>query len=481
MAFPLELRDASDAEIASLAPELGVQSGTKFGDGSADCKGIANPKNPGQFTRIPCQCPPARDVFIKALQANVHAGHALHNPTVRVTFPTDNSVQSKLARIGASTVTLQNLDSPGTGCPSVSTTFGAQQAAIERGQDVANNSSTTTSSSNTPFPTSSSSSTSASSSTPDTPTSSTSSSPSSTSTSGPTGQISDADIDRLTPTLGWHNGVNPRNGGDCDGAVTKNGSAIAVPCDCPPDRMAFIAKMAANVRAGHVVTNPSVVVDFPTDDSDAAKLARISAAAATLQNLKGPGSGCPIVSTTLQAQDAAIRSGSPPPPDLSNGDGANPSAGKSSPADDGSDSEDTGTSDLPTDPTQLSDVDIDRLTPDLGFTAGQNPDGSGSCDGAALDATGKPQRVPCTCPPVRADFIAHVIENVRANKVVNNTVVPWSFPTGSSLEDQLGRIYSATVSLQNLFGPGKGCPNAATTLNKQRTTLEAQAAAQKQR
>lgn len=42
-----------------------------------------------------------------------------------------------------------------------------------------------------------------------------------------------------------------------------------------------------------------------------------------------------------------------------------------------------------------------------------------------------------------------------------------SFPTGSSKQDQAARIEAAIVTLQNLNGPGVGCPSAATTLNGQ--------------
>ncbi|KZV77925.1 hypothetical protein EXIGLDRAFT_587225, partial [Exidia glandulosa HHB12029] len=155
----------------------------------------------------------------------------------------------------------------------------------------------------------------------------------------------------------------------------------------------------------------------------------INAASSTLQNLNGAGNGCPIAATTLKAQDAAIRAGTPPPADHSST---------------------SGSGEFPADPTKLTDAQIDQLTPDLGFTAGQNPTGNGDCDGAAKDANGNPVKVPCSCPPARADFLQHVIANVRANKVVNNTDVPWVFPTGNSIEDQLGRNFAATVSLQNL-------------------------------
>ena len=67
--------------------------------------------------------------------------------------------------------------------------------------------------------------------------------------------------------------------------------------------------LSKDVAAGHAVNNPGVSISFPTDNSKASKLARISAATVALQNLRGPGVGCPIVSTTLQAQAKAIEAG----------------------------------------------------------------------------------------------------------------------------------------------------------------------------
>jgi len=61
------------------------------------------------------------------------------------------------------------------------------------------------------------------------------------------------------------------------------------------------------------VNNPSVKVTFPTDNSKQSQLARLTAASITLQNLNGPGKGCPVVSTTFQAQSKAIQAGNAPP------------------------------------------------------------------------------------------------------------------------------------------------------------------------
>ena len=48
---------------------------------------------------------------------------------------------------------------------------------------------------------------------------------------------------------------------------------------------------------------------------------------------------------------------------------------------------------------------ITRLAPDLGFTAGLNPTGSGDCDGAVNGPDGKPIKVPCSCPPAPDVYI----------------------------------------------------------------------------
>ena len=47
-------------------------------------------------------------------------------------------------------------------------------------------------------------------------------------------------------------------------------------------------------------------MSFPTGDSKQDKSARLNAAAVTLQNLNGPGQGCPVVSTTFPLQQKAI-------------------------------------------------------------------------------------------------------------------------------------------------------------------------------
>lgn len=52
--------------------------------------------------------------------------------------------------------------------------------------------------------------------------------------------------------------------------------------------------------------NPGVKVTYPLDNSLRSQLARVDTALVTLQNLNGPGKGCPAVSTTLSEQQAAL-------------------------------------------------------------------------------------------------------------------------------------------------------------------------------
>ncbi len=50
---------------------------------------------------------------------------------MKITFPTTNSAADQIARLNAGLITLQNLNGPGVGCPAVSSTFQAQQKALQ--------------------------------------------------------------------------------------------------------------------------------------------------------------------------------------------------------------------------------------------------------------------------------------------------------------------------------------------------------------
>ncbi|KAH9059968.1 hypothetical protein EDB87DRAFT_1809611 [Lactarius vividus] len=256
--------------------------------------------------------------------------------------------------------------------------------------------------------------------------------------------ISRRDVNEaLIPQFGFQSGVNPTGTGDCDGAVNgANGQPIKIPCACPPDRQTFVQELNKNVAAGHVINNPSVGISFPEDNSKGSQLARINAASVTLQNLNGPGKGCPVVSTTFQAQAAAINAGTPPAKRAASGA---PSAAQ-----------------------------IEAVAPPLGFTAGKNPTGTGDCDGAVNGADGKPIKVPCSCPPDQATFNQHLVGDVLAGHAVNNPSVKVSYPLDNSVQSQLSRVNTALVTLQNLSGPGKGCPAVSTTLSAQQAALQKQ-------
>ncbi|KAI0369417.1 hypothetical protein BV20DRAFT_363776 [Pilatotrama ljubarskyi] len=96
------------------------------------------------------------------------------------------------------------------------------------------------------------------------------------------------------------------------------------------------------------------------------------------------------------------------------------------------------------------------LVPDFGIQAGASPDGHGNCVGFG----GK--LIPCSCPPPRDQFINDLNANVAAGHAVNNPGIPISFPTGPSKADQQARIAALLVTLQNINGPGIGCPAVST-------------------
>ncbi|RDB18998.1 hypothetical protein Hypma_014329 [Hypsizygus marmoreus] len=394
----------------ALVPEFGHPAGLNP-TGTGDCDGITNAA--GQVVKIPCACPPDRNSFLKSLNANVNAGRAVNNPSVAVSFPTDNSKASQLTRMQAAIVTLQNLNGSGKGCPAASTTFLAQQKAIQDG---------TASPPTVPSP-------------PTAPAPAPAPAPSVPAPSA--GGVDPA----LVPEFGHPSGLNPTGTGDCDGITNAAGQVVKIPCACPPDRNAFIQSLSANVAAGKAINNPSVAVSFPTDDSKASQLTRMQAAIVTLQNLNGPGKGCPAASTTFLAQQKAIQDETAPAPA--------PVPAQPSP-----------------EPAPAAGGVDPALVPDLGHPSGLNPTGTGDCDGITNDA-GKVVKVPCSCPPDRATFINALNVNVAAGRAVNNPSVSVSFPTDNSNASKAARIVASLVTLQNLNGPGVGCPAASTTLSAQ--------------
>lgn len=244
-------------------------------------------------------------------------------------------------------------------------------------------------------------------------------------------------VDRsLVPEFGHQRGLNPTGTGDCDGIP----GAPKIPCSCPPDREEFLRQLDANVAAGHAVKNPAAPVSFPTGNSNGDRIARIQASLITLQNLNGPGVGCPAVSTTLLQQQKAIESGQAPP--------APPAAPPAAPAA------------PPAAPANANNIP-DNLIPEFGHQQGLNPTGTGDCDGIP----GAP-KIPCFCPPDRAEFNRQFRANAAAGKVINNPAVPAKFSL-----DLRDRLNLGLVTLQNMRGPGVGCPAVSTTFLKQLQAL----------
>ncbi|KAI0265544.1 hypothetical protein BC834DRAFT_164963 [Gloeopeniophorella convolvens] len=280
----------------SLVPQFGWQAGVNPTD-TGNCDGAVDGPN-GLPIEVPCSCPPDRTLFINDVSANVAAGHAVNNTGVQVVFPTDNSIASQLQRLTVASITLQNMLGLGVGCPVESTTFAAQQTTLLNELGVPSGPPPSSTVSATPPPSStpvSSSSTVSS--------SSSASAPSST----PTGALTQAQVAAVAPPLGWQAGINPTGSGDCDGAVDgSDGLPVKIPCFCPPDQDTYISQLTANANLGHAVRNPGATLTFPLDGSVGSQLARLNAAAVTLQNLNGSGIGCPIQSTTFSVQQIAI-------------------------------------------------------------------------------------------------------------------------------------------------------------------------------
>jgi len=274
-------------------------------------------------------------------------------------------------------------------------------------------------------------------------------------------QLIHRDVDpTLVPPFGITAGTNPDGTGNCDGTIGATGKPVLIPCACPPAQDVFLQSLNANVDAGHAVNNPPISVAFPTDSSVASQITRIQAVLVTLQNLHGPGVGCPAASTNLVALQKTLQSGGsppaaapaapPPPPATSTPAAAQPSG-----------SDDTS-----------SNPSIASLAPPLGFSSGVNPTGSGDCDGAVNGANGQPIKVPCTCPPSQDVYISQLEANAAAGHAVNNPTVALSFPLDNSPNSQQARIQAALVTIQNLNGPGVGCPASSTTLSAQLAAVQ---------
>lgn len=105
------------------------------------------------------------------------------------------------------------------------------------------------------------------------------------------------------------------------------------------------------------------------------------------------------------------------------------------------------------------------LVPSYGIQRGVNPE-SGSCDGA------NGVKIPCSCPPLRQDFLNKLNQNVAAGNVLGNEI---TFNTDPNVQDSQTNIDRATamlITLQNFNGTaGVGCPAASAPnfLSQQQT------------
>ncbi|EIW58067.1 uncharacterized protein TRAVEDRAFT_125951 [Trametes versicolor FP-101664 SS1] len=233
---------------------------------------------------------------------------------------------------------------------------------------------------------------------------------------------------------------------------------------CPPSRAAFIEALTANVAAGHVLTNPAVAITFPTDPAPASQRARLDATAATLLNFFGPADGCPLPAQLqgpahvprARVPSRPAKTAAPAKPAKPAKSTARPVKTKAAPP--------ALRTSVP--PKRAGAVDA-RLVPDFGVARGARPDGFGNCKGV------NNVNIPCACPPPRAEFLSALNANVAAGHAVKNPGVKVAFPTGSSKADQQARIGALLVTLQNMHGPGVGCPAVSTVYGQLQQKINA--------
>ncbi|KAH0844813.1 hypothetical protein FOPE_09921 [Fonsecaea pedrosoi] len=104
------------------------------------------------------------------------------------------------------------------------------------------------------------------------------------------------------------------------------------------------------------------------------------------------------------------------------------------------------------------------LIPPFGITPGvKATDGTANCVGD------NGVNIPCNCPPDLNTFASAVEDSVAAGM---------AFPSGNSAQDQLTRLQTCIITLQNFrggAGSGVGCPLVATTWKELQTQLQSEA------
>ncbi|KAF2007870.1 hypothetical protein P154DRAFT_419336 [Amniculicola lignicola CBS 123094] len=105
-------------------------------------------------------------------------------------------------------------------------------------------------------------------------------------------------------------------------------------------------------------------------------------------------------------------------------------------------------------------VSIDpSLIPAFGVTAGQNPDGSGRCDGANNIL------IPCFCPPNREAFIEKVNSAVALGNFLGTPVTFNVDPLAQSNKDKFNRATTCLIILQSFNSTHSvGCPTASAPI-----------------
>jgi hypothetical protein len=182
------------------------------------------------------------------------------------------------------------------------------------------------------------------------------------------------------------------------------------PLTQPSLTLAVVQELSANVASGHVLNNPTVQLSFPEDNSQASQLARLNAAAVTLRNLKGPSVGCSDFSSLDDVLSAAEGNSSRQDPNSVAQQSPAPTASAPASASSAAAAPPAAAAAHPAlSPASSSGIasaaQIAQLAPNLGFTSGKNPTGTGNCDGAVNGANDQPIKIPCSCLPSQADFV----------------------------------------------------------------------------
>ncbi|KAF7312357.1 hypothetical protein MIND_00248800 [Mycena indigotica] len=233
----------------------------------------------------------------------------------------------------------------------------------------------------------------------------------------------------LVIPFGVNAGTAPTGTGDCIGF-----NNVKIPCSCPPPFDEYLKSLSANVAAGRNVNNPGVPAPFPTDNSQQSRIIRLQTQITALQNLRGPGVGCPAAATNWNpiVRLASLIAGNPPP-------------APAAPA--------------PAPPPPPPPAAAPPPPPPAPAAGGVNP-------AQVLEfGVARGAKFPAPAPPDRNDFIKALNENVAAGKQVRNPGIAAPFPTDGSVNSQIIRLQTQISTLQNLRGPGQGCPAAATNWN----------------